>query len=83
MLIIELVVTNKEEAMPLSLCSAGTKYTVKKVGGNPAVRQHLNEIGFNVGAPVTVVSELNGNIIVIVKDSRFAIDRSMASRIMV
>ena len=69
--------------MPLSLCSEGTAYTVKRVGGTAAVRQHLNELGFNVGAPVTVVSALDGNIIVRVKESRLAIDRAMATRIIV
>jgi ferrous iron transport protein A len=69
--------------MPLSMCSIGSECTVKKVGGSAAVKQHLNEIGFNVGTSVTVVSTLSGNIIVRVKDSRIAIDRGMANRIMV
>lgn len=69
--------------MPLSMCSIGTECIVKKVGGSGAVKQHLNEIGFNVGTSVTVVSSISGNIIVQVKDSRFAIDRAMANRIMV
>jgi len=69
--------------MPLSLCSIGTECTVKKVGGSAAVKQRLNEIGFNIGTAVTVVSAISGNIIVQVKDSRFAIDRAMANRIMV
>lgn len=69
--------------MPLSMCSDGEVCTVKRVGGSPEVRQHLIELGFNVGAPVTVVSTLNGNIIVRVKDCRIAIDASMANRIVV
>ena len=69
--------------MPLSLCSNNASCTVKKIGGNPSVRQHLNELGFNAGTNVRVVSSLDGNLIVQVKDSRIALDRSMASRIMV
>lgn len=69
--------------MPLSMCSIGEQNTVKKVGDSAAVKQHLNEIGFNVGTPVTVVSSISGNIIVQVKESRIAIDKAMANRIMV
>lgn len=69
--------------MPLSMCGIGQECTVKKVGGTPEIKQRLNEIGFNVGTPVSVVSSINGNIIVQVKDSRFAIDKAMANRIMV
>jgi len=65
------------------MCSIGDECTVKKVGGTPEVRQHLNEIGFNVGTPVSVVSTIAGNIIVRVKNSRIAIDRAMANRITV
>lgn len=69
--------------MPLSLCTDGITCTIKKVGGNPAVRQHLCELGFSVGSPVTVITSLNGNIIVRVKESRVAIDRMLADRIFV
>jgi len=67
--------------MPLTFAVPGKEVTVKKIGGTASVKQHLNEIGFNVGTPVTVVSVLNGNIIVKVKDSRFALDAGMANRI--
>lgn len=69
--------------MPLSMCAIGEQCTVKKVGGTAEVKQRLNEIGFNVGTAVTVVSTTDGNIIVQVKESRFALDRAMANRIMV
>lgn len=69
--------------MPLSMCSVGETCKVKKIGGSAEVKQRLNEIGFNVGSPVTIVSAINGNIIVQVKESRFALDRAMANRIMV
>ncbi len=68
--------------MPLLLATPGQEVVVSKVGGNPEVRQHLNELGFNVGSSVTVVSSVNGNLIVKVKDSRVALDKSLASKIM-
>jgi ferrous iron transport protein A len=67
--------------MPLTMAIPGKEMTVQKVGGSAAVKQHLNEIGFNVGSPVTVVSVLNGSIIVKVKESRFALDSAMANKI--
>lgn len=69
--------------MPLSLCSVGTVYSVKKVGGTDDVRQHLNELGFNVGTQVSIISAVSGNVIVKVKESRVAIDRRMANKIVV
>ena len=69
--------------MPLMLASLGKEVVVNKVGGNAEVRQHLNELGFNVGSPVTVVSSVNGNLIVKVKESRVALDKSLAAKIMV
>lgn len=69
--------------MPLSLASVGEIYNVKKVGGTDNVRQHLKELGFNVGESVAVVSCLAGNVIVKVKESRIAIDRRMADKILV
>lgn len=68
--------------MPLTMAVPGKEVTVQKVGGNASVKQHLNEIGFNIGSPVTVVSSLNGNIIVKVKESRFALDVAMANKIL-
>lgn len=69
--------------MPLSLGSVGEIYNVKKVGGTNEVRQHLNELGFNIGSPVSIVSSIGGNVIVKVKESRIAIDKRMASKIVV
>lgn len=68
--------------MPLTIVSQGSLVTVRKIGGNPAVRQHLNELGFNVGTEVTVVSSLCGNLIVKVKESRFALDAKLAGKIL-
>ena len=68
--------------MPLLLATPGQEVVVSKIGGKPEVKQHLNELGFNVGSSVTVVSSVNGNLIVKVKDSRVALDKSLASKIM-
>lgn len=69
--------------MPLTLCSKGELLTVRKVGGSPEVRQHLNELGFTEGSKVTVISDIGGNLIVKVKDSRIALDKAMANKIAV
>ncbi|MBP5247568.1 MAG: ferrous iron transport protein A [Fibrobacter sp.] len=69
--------------MPLTFCSIGEIFTVKRLCGDCAVKQHLNELGFSVGSPVTVVASLGGNVIVKVKESRIALDHKLASRIMV
>ena len=69
--------------MPLILADSGSENIVRKVGGTAEVRQHLADLGFNVGTPVTVVSAIGGNVIVKVKESRVAISREMAQRIFV
>ena len=69
--------------MPLTFCTIGEIFTVKRLGGDNVVKQHLNELGFSVGTPVTVVASLGGNVIVRVKESRIALDRKLACRIMV
>ncbi len=68
--------------MPISMAKAGDTVTIKKITGRDDVRQHLAELGFVVESQVTVVSEIAGNLILQVKDSRVALDRSMANRIM-
>ena len=69
--------------MPLILADSGSENVVRKVGGTAEVKQHLADLGFNVGTPVTVVSEIGGNVIVKVKESRVAISKEMAQKIMV
>ena len=69
--------------MPLTMAKAGETVTIRKVFGRDAVRQHLAELGFVADSDVTVVSEIAGNLIVQVKDSRIALDKTMANRIMV
>lgn len=69
--------------MPLTMAKVGETITIRKISGRDEVRQHLAELGFVVDSDVTVVSEMGGNIIVQVKDSRIALDKTMATRIMV
>lgn len=69
--------------MPLAMVGGGETVTIKKITGKDTVRQHLAELGLVVDEEVTVVSELAGNVILQVKDSRIAIDKTMAMRIMV
>ncbi len=69
--------------MPLGMASVGDVNIIKQIKGRDEVRQHLSEMGFVVGAEVKVVSELGGNLILNVKESRVALDKTMAMRIMV
>ena len=69
--------------MPLSLAGVGEQNTVKRIGGSPEVKQHLENLGFVVGSTVTIVNTLGGNVIVNVKESRIAISEEMARKIMI
>ncbi|MBO5638586.1 MAG: ferrous iron transport protein A [Oscillospiraceae bacterium] len=69
--------------MPLLLAGVGEDNIIRKVGGNQETKKHLEDLGFVVGGTVTVVSEIAGNLIVKVKDSRVAISREMAGKIMI
>ena len=69
--------------MPLTVAKAGEENFIKKVGGKAEVRQFLENLGFIAGSSVTVITEIGGNLIVSVKDSRIAINREMASKIMI
>ncbi len=69
--------------MPLTMAKVRETFTIRKISGKDEVRQHLAELGFVVDSDVTVVNEIGGNIIVQVKDSRVALDKTMANRIMV
>ena len=69
--------------MPLTLARTGETVTIRKISGKDEVRQHLAELGFVVNGSVTVVNELAGNYILQVKDSRIALDRTLAGRIMI
>ena len=69
--------------MPLTMAKKGETVTIRKITGKDEVRQHLAELGFVVDSDVTVVSEIAGNLILQVKDSRIALDKTMANRIMI
>lgn len=69
--------------MPLSMAGQGEQLTIRKITGKDEVRQHLAELGFVVDSTVTVVNEIAGNLILQVRQSRIALDKTMANRIMV
>lgn len=69
--------------MPLSFSPAGSVVSIKAIKGKDETRRFLESLGFVVGSDVTVVSELGGNLIVNVKESRVALSRAMANRILV
>ena len=69
--------------LPLTLANIGEEQMIHKVGGSPEVKKHLEDLCFVAGGTVTVVSSLNGNVIVKIKDARVAISLEMARRIMV
>ncbi len=69
--------------MPLTMMREGEANVIKKVGGKEETRRFLENLGFVTGGLVTVVSEIGGNMIVNVKDSRVAIGKDMANKIMV
>ncbi|RZS92331.1 FeoA family protein [Cuneatibacter caecimuris] len=69
--------------MPLAMAETGRENTILRVGGKEETRRFLENLGFVTGSRVTVVSEINGNVIVSVKNSRVAISREMANKIMV
>ena len=69
--------------MPLTLAKIGEENIIKKIGGKQEVKTHLENLGFVVGGVVTVVNAMGGNVIVSVKDSRIAVSREIAQKIMV
>lgn len=69
--------------MPLTLANIGETNIIRKVGGNPETKKHLEDLGFVAGGDITVISTIGGNLIVNVKDSRVAISREMANKIMI
>ncbi len=69
--------------MPLTFANTGEESIIKKVGGSPETRKFLENLGFVAGGSVTVISQTGGNVIVNVKDSRVAVSKEMACKIMV
>ena len=69
--------------MPLNLAETGEENVIRRVGGSPDMKKHLEDMGFVAGGTVTVMNTIGGNLIVKIKESRVAISKEMASRIMV
>ena len=69
--------------MPLTLAEVGEANIIRKIGGRPEVRTHLENLGFVAGGAVTVINTIGGNVIVNVKESRIAIRKEMAQKIMI
>jgi ferrous iron transport protein A len=69
--------------MPLTMAEPGAQNSIKRVSGQTQTRQFLESLGFVPGTDVTVITEISGNMIVNVRESRVAISREMAARIMV
>lgn len=69
--------------MPLTLASPGEENIIRHIGGSQELRKHLSDMGFVAGGSVTVISVIGGNVIVNVKESRIAISREMAQKIMI
>ena len=69
--------------MPLTMADQGSVNIIKKVGGKEEIRRHLENLGFVAGSAVSVISKIGGNVIVNVKESRIAISKEMADKIMI
>ena len=69
--------------MPLNFAAIGEENVIKRIGGTPDVKKHLEDMGFVVGGVVTIINTIGGNVIVNVKETRVAISREMAQKIMV
>ena len=69
--------------MPLILTDPGEEAVIRKVGGSPEMKKHLEDLGFVAGGAVTVMNTIGGNLIVKIKESRVAISKEMAGKIMV
>ena len=69
--------------MPLILADPGEEAVIKKVGGSPEMKKHLEDMGFTAGGVVTVMNTIGGNLIVKIKESRVAISKEMAAKILV
>lgn len=69
--------------MPLTLANIGEENIIKKIGGKKEVKKHLENLGFVAGGGVTVITTLGGNVIVNVKETRVAVSKEMAMKIMI
>ncbi|MBO4419777.1 MAG: ferrous iron transport protein A [Oscillospiraceae bacterium] len=69
--------------MPLSFAEIGEAQIIKKIGGSPEVKKHLEDLGFHVGGEISVINTMAGNLIVNVKECRVAVSRELANKIMI
>ena len=69
--------------MPLIMADAGEESIIKRVGGSPEMKKHLEDMGFTVGSTVTVMNAIGGNLIVKIKESRVAVSKEMATKILI
>lgn len=69
--------------MPLTLAAVGEVNIIKRVGGAPGVKKHLEDMGFIAGGAVTLITTIGGNVIVNIKETRVAISREMAQKILI
>ncbi len=69
--------------MPLVYADTGAVNIIRKISGKPEIKKHLEDMGFVAGAPITVVSTVNGNLIVNVKNTKVALDKELAEKIMI
>ena len=69
--------------MPLCLADEGVELVIKRIGGSPEMKKHLEDMGFTVGGSISITNKLGENVIVRVKESRVAINNETARRIMV
>ena len=77
------VLRKGRKMMPLTLAEVGEVNIIRKIGGRPEVRTHLENLGFVAGGAVTVINTIGGNVIVNVKESRIAISKEMAQKNMI
>ena len=73
----------EDDTMPLTLANPGEEAIIRKVGGKPEVKKHLENLGFVAGGNVTVITMMGGNVIVNVKEARVAISKEMAQKILI
>ena len=69
--------------IPLTLAETGEINIIRRIGGSPEVRRHLENLGFVVGGSIRILSRIGGNVIVNVKETRVAVDEKMAQKILV
>ena len=69
--------------IPLLMCETGEETIIKRIGGNPETKKHLEDLGFHVGGEIKVINTIDGNLIVNVKECRVAVNRELANKIMI